>query len=87
MYFLRNPAIDYYLIRAATSDEHVAAGLKEDDRKGGWKEGRGREGRKSESNSIDNYIELMLQTNKRAALHVTRSMPIVYRVDTIVICV
>lgn len=47
MYFLRNPAIDYYLIRAATGDEHAAAGLKGDDRMGGLERGK-REGGKKE---------------------------------------
>lgn len=46
MYFLRNPSIDYYLIRAATGDEHAAAGLKGDDRREGV--GKREEGRREE---------------------------------------
>lgn len=48
MYFLRNPAIDYYLIRAATGDEHAAAELKGDDRREGGLERGKREGGKKE---------------------------------------
>lgn len=47
MYFLRNPAIDYYLIRAATGDEHAAAWSIGDDRRGGLERGK-REGGKKE---------------------------------------
>lgn len=56
MYFLRNPAIDYYLIRAATGDKHAAAGLKGDDRRGGRVGKREEGGREERARAIASII-------------------------------